>query len=588
MVVPNLSWIASEVDPQGAVTLLRRLRDLPIAGRPLTGEILKACGRKLSALCAAYVSQPNLHNLLLIMCFQSIALTPTTTFYRSRAIIQRINQYPLVPWPDPPKPNSASIRTAQSIALSHIKKGFLRRAAQSIRNKSSPAIVDEALHAKLRSLHPCGGYQPLTDRIEHSGPKISEADMMHSIERTRFDVAGGPSGWTASFLKSVAKNCKPLITFLTFLCNQISQGTAPRREILCASRLIPLAKSTNVRPIAVGDLFYALCSKSNLLNCRVVGDLHPNQFGFGVSSGTEVITFAIDALRRQRSSGYLATIDISNAFNTIRRTKLAQAIRDQNPQLLRCARWIYGNPSLLFYRSNNDVFTIESAEGVRQGDPLSAYFFSLALRETIQRKQALAISHNGAAWSYLDDIFMVADDDCLIMQELNLILISSETGLKLNSSKSKLVPLTSIEETGVKILGSRIGGFEPRRSFLEAKICGIENLLNRSRNLPKQAQLLLLLRCFAPSLTYLLRTLEPTDLEATWAKATNLLVNATARPSDLGSLSSESTAIALLPSRLGGLGLIDFVNLAPIARKASIDNCRHVLLKTPIQMSQRI
>jgi hypothetical protein len=214
----------------------------------------------------------------------------------------------------------------------------------------------------------------------------------------------------------------------------IRQGTAPGVELLCASRLIPFAKENNgVRPIAVGDLVYRVALKAILTTSFRPEMLLLNQLGVNSKGGVEPAVFMLqEAITGPNTSKVqkIASLDLSNAFNTIGRTAIATAVAKYAPTFYRAAKWAYNKPSILV-TLNGQI--LASAEGVRQGDPLGPLLFSLALRPTLEHLQDTLPTSNLVA--YLDDIYVLSKD-----KDVNILekAASSFQGtlVKLNLQKS--------------------------------------------------------------------------------------------------------------------------------------------------------
>src|SRR5207245_9134378 len=75
----------------------------------------------------------------------------------------------------------------------------------------------------------------------------------------------------------------------------------------------------------------------------------------------------------------LVKIDFKNAFNTLRRDVILEAVAEFTPDLLPFALLSYDVNTNLTFGS----FSIDSAEVVQQGDPLGLLFFCLAIHKLI-------------------------------------------------------------------------------------------------------------------------------------------------------------------------------------------------------------
>ena len=109
---------------------------------------------------------------------------------------------------------------------------------------------------------------------------------------------------------------------------------------------------------------------------RLASYFSPQQLGVGTPGGCEA---AIHAARRYLQSmtdkEVVVKLDFSNAFNSLHRSDMLQAIRDRAPELFLYCHSAYAQPSLLFYGSD----IVMSQEGTQQGDLLGPLLFSNTL-----------------------------------------------------------------------------------------------------------------------------------------------------------------------------------------------------------------
>ena len=104
------------------------------------------------------------------------------------------------------------------------------------------------------------------------------------------------------------------------------------RDLLMAAQLGALLKPKGkVRPIAVGEVFYRLALG---LMCKttistVKEALGNRQFGApGVKGGTEAVPKIVDTLLRENPEFVVLSIDLSNAFNTVHRSAILKAVKE--------------------------------------------------------------------------------------------------------------------------------------------------------------------------------------------------------------------------------------------------------------------
>ena len=153
---------------------------------------------------------------------------------------------------------------------------------------------------------------------------------------------------------------------------EVAEGKQELRELFLSARIIPLIKNErgDLRPIAVTEIFYRLIAKMivKVANYR----LEEFQFGCGTPLGVEALVHSC-SLRAERQA--LISIDLKNAFNSVRRSFLHRCVRERSQDLRNVLAWAYGQHSNLFL---SEDLTLKSQSGVKQGDPLAPIFFSIA------------------------------------------------------------------------------------------------------------------------------------------------------------------------------------------------------------------
>ncbi|OAA34155.1 reverse transcriptase [Cordyceps fumosorosea ARSEF 2679] len=240
---------------------------------------------------------------------------------------------------------------------------------------------------------------------------------------------------------------------------------------------------------------------------------------------------------------------MKNAFNLAPRVGLATAITLYAPTFYRAARWAYNDPAVLFLQ---DGSTIASAEGVRQGDPLSAFFWSLTYRPTLQALQKAL--PGDIVVSYLDDTYVVSkrDDIRPIIQQ-----VFQQSPFQLNLTKSTFQHLDTVQEQGIQALRTYIGPLQHRRTFLQGKIDTYKRTLSTLQALPKQYALLLLRGSMTFLLRHLLRQLYPIGLLDLYEEIDRLTLEAVEQIASINpqAPTSINQDLLALPIRMGGLGI---------------------------------
>ena len=221
----------------------------------------------------------------------------------------------------------------------------------------------------------------------------------------------------------------------------------------------------------------------------------------------------------------LLATDFSNAFNTMSRREMADAIRERFPDLLPFFNWSYGHAADL--RLGTGFLVCSSSTGVRQGDPLGPLFFCLGIQRVLEE---MAKDHPEVHFMfYLDDGTLFGTRSHLTRAFFDFKKRCSKIGLILNTDKSVGWD-PSIERdkeqrdginwvrSGIKILGGPIGGAlsgstgreETFASAYAADQLGdFAKVLPLLQHLPAPTAFNLASTCVNARPTYLARTIEP-------------------------------------------------------------------------------
>ena len=394
--------------------------------------------------------------------------------------------------------------------------------------------------------------------------------------------AGGADGLRPQHLKdllSSASNDDPLLQAITDFINMMLEGRTPDRvrPIIFGASLLALTKRCGgVRPIAVGYVWRRLASKvaCQAVTPQSVALLAPRQVGFGVASGCEG---AIHAARRytenMQDGQLLLKLDFKNAFNSIRRDSMLEAVALHLPSLYRFVESAYGETSKLRFGD----FTISSEEGVQQGDPLGPLLFCITT-------QALLTSlKSEVVLGYLDDITLAGNHDTVLEDFVKVEEEAASIGLSLNRSKCEVMGHTAetrtnwsmqgiiIQETDpdeIVLLGASLSRGPGIDKALENKLTDLETLCKRLPLMPRHDSLFLLSNVVAmPRLLFTLRT-TPCMSSPVLPLYDNLLRASLSKLINVD-VSESAWEQASLPVRFGGLGIRSAVSLASSAFLAS-------------------
>ena len=517
-------------------------------------------------LAEAFLAEPSDDTLFNILALPKAGLAPGL----KQGLKARLERYPRVDWPRPEPSDGTAPRT--TTAVKDVEKGRLGSAARRLAGTAAVATVDNEVVATLRDKHPSGPEDPFgpTDGPS-SGDIPSEEEIMAAFKTFKPDTSPGLSGWTHHLL-ATALRVPAFLKAIHTLTGLIMVGTAPGQAMLCASRLTPLRKPDGgLRPIAVGDMIYRLATKAIVRHSNRRDFLLPYQFGVGSKGGVEPVVRAVERALEgtlDRPYTHLTSLDFSNAFNTVDRRDIAEGLRQYAPILYRAGRWAYGCTSSLVLGSPEGRHIINSAQGVRQGDPMGPLMFSLGIRSLL-RDLASALGPDRLILAYLDDIYILSPDDQALEQTL-AFFDERQPSIRLNPAKCKSLALEDIRTNGLRMLGTCVGARSAREQFLQEKIDHEAATVAKLINLPHQHALLVLRVCVQQNLRHLQRSLKSDDLVHLWDKLDTTLREAVARIRGLPRPTDQlDAAVISLPIKMGGLGVLSYKTVAPHAYAAA-------------------
>jgi hypothetical protein len=299
--------------------------------------------------------------------------------------------------------------------------------------------------------------------------------MANEMLQSDTGAAPGPSGYGSNFIQVLAADAA-CVTAMAVLIGHIVNNKLPPavRNLLNTCILVSLKKDGGGRrPVAMGDMFYRMAARFalSLVLEPAQRSLRPYQFSVGVEDGCTQVVQSLQHLLclppapvsptpipQHQSALSLPpptpepvdpsprplaclSIDIANAFNSIDRAALLRAVY-ANAELALCWRMVafgYGSPSLLLMPCGDGVAVedafIESSNGVRQGDPLAAVLFALAMHGVYEKVAQICRS---GCFAYSDDSHGVGWlEECWRAWE-SLPGMLEPLGLRLNAVKCEV------------------------------------------------------------------------------------------------------------------------------------------------------
>ena len=298
------------------------------------------------------------------------------------------------------------ISTLASAVSSKIEQGNLKAAVRLICSDEPPAAPTAESARLLQVKHPSAhaDRRQLPDLLPPQGClSISSVEITKAVMSFPNGSSGGLDCLRPQHLKDLvsgSERCERLAASIAGLVNLLFQGSCPGevQKVFFGGNLIALSKKDGgVRPIAVGSVWRRLAAKcaNTFAADKVAAYLAPTQLGVGVSGGAEAAAHVGRRyLDRLGSGNVFIKLDFRNAFNTLRRDAMLEAVLREVPEIYNFCNLAYLSHSYLYFHE----FLISSEEGPQQGDPLGPLLFSISLHPILKMFTCELVM------GYLDDI----------------------------------------------------------------------------------------------------------------------------------------------------------------------------------------
>lgn len=514
--------------------------------------------------------------------------------------------------PDVSSQNKLTIKNAQSknqllrSAMNKLSDGDIKG---SVRILSSDEVIAPYNVETLESLiqkHPKRLEdfdfvdKKIDDNTEFEQSPVTRAEIMEGIRSFDNGSAGGIDGLRPQHLKDIVSytnghSANQFVDALGRLTDIMLSGKVPAAicPILYGANLTALMKKTGgIRPIAVGNTIRRLSAKisCNRIRDHVSEHLRPHQMGFAVRGGAEAIVHSARdfLLSPDNEDCIMVKLDYSNAFNSIFRAKMIQAVKIQYPKMFAFISQCYSTKSYLCYGNN----IILSEEGVQQGDPLGPLLFCIMIQPIITNVQSKMNE-----W-YLDDGSIGDSIDTVINDIKKIKTLSDEVGLQLNPSKCEVLRIKPLSDKEFEKLNEIIPGIvvpsteefcllgapltvDAIPPAIAVKTKKIALLISRLDGLPAHQALFILKNCLAiPRMMHLLRS-SPCWLFKDKLNEFDKMIKLSAENITNVKFDDDAWLQCSLPIKKGGLGLIlttDVASSAFISSMYSTEIWRYQIL----------
>jgi hypothetical protein len=446
---------------------------------------------------------------------------------------------------------------------------------------------------KLQEKHPAASVRtnPLPDPACTPALQVSEADVLKAIRSFPSGSSGGPDGLRPQHVVDLVgcqESGADLLSAITAFTNMLLDGKCHRDvvPVLFGGTLIALEKkSGGIRPIAIGYTWRRIASKcaNSFASSQAKLLFSPRQLGVAISGGCEAAIHATRRFAEAMPSGHaIVKLDFSNAFNSLHRDAMLNAVAAVCPEIYRFCHLTYNSPSVLKF----GIRSILSQEGPQQGDPLGPLLFCLAIHPMLS-----ALTSDLVA-GYLDDITLGGPESTLATDVEAVRLQGEALGLSLNVSKCEYICATGSSSDPIfdqfihlqvdrsTLLGAPLTTGAAMDAALQSRCDDLPRGIERLKLLSAHDALILLRSSFsAPKLLHTLRS-SPCAEHPTLTTF-DLLQKSGISHITNSALSDTQWLQASLPVRDGGLGIRRVASLAPsafLASAASTQDLQNLIL----------
>jgi hypothetical protein len=335
---------------------------------------------------------------------------------------------------------------------------------------ANPLSLEE-VQVKLRTLNPQrreGDEVPAEDENPTGRLRIS-ADVVGRVMRNLSKgSANGASGWTCATIYRLYGGCDSGLgehhDKIANLFTLLASGELPAKYWNWSRAVLIPKDDGGFRPLGIGETWYRILGKCILqvVAAKVGEGLKPVQLGCGIRGGCEIAARLSQLFLDTDPTQILLKTDFKNAFNLVPRGRIYEGLCLRCPELRPWFRWAYGEQSPLFDSEGKLVCTSET--GCRQGDPLAALLFCVAIQDAVLEIQQAADdlyeeavadgriqsnSKRGHVVAYMDDCTISVHRDLAPAMCEKIREICRTHGLVLNEAKCRAFGNRAVDAEGL-------------------------------------------------------------------------------------------------------------------------------------------
>jgi hypothetical protein len=256
----------------------------------------------------------------------------------------------------------------------------------------------------------------------------------HVLKKMSRNAATCIDAWNKDLIMQAITVDQTIVDDLGILCAKVNDGHFSKEvmDIIRLGRLVALPKpGGGVRPVVLSSFLAKLTGACVLHRSRM--SCSSMQYAVNCKRGAERI---VHLVRKEYEGGRaILRLDVSNAFNATPRQQVAAVLSDAPSEVRSYFNNIYVPTSkLCLYGPDGKHVFVDSEEGVRQGDAMSAMMFCKVVdKACMKMKREFP---DVSVWSFMDDITIACAPENLGEVTRAAVACIGELGLTVNLRKS--------------------------------------------------------------------------------------------------------------------------------------------------------